>query len=290
MDELPSYFETDAGRFGLIDETRRYLLSRFRHADLLLYYFGSTDGEYTVTARVDILETVLAELLDMLRLSRADDLGAGIAIPSIYLALGRDQEAYDFIKWNTIADIIWDPDGWNDLDRPYLDLRGEDVLEERMGVWVSRSDQMLTFVVAVMLIKLRAIIDLLAMQNAWRFLAGVLPNEIIDIICWYLAGPVLSSRPDILKKDTEETADLIHTLKHQTLELYLSVAKSNTPFWDLMLDDDPETVKANEQRALEPSSSVEADLLARYNFTPWLLNPAALGAVRAWREWNSGEA
>lgn len=183
MDELPSYFETDAGRFGLIDETRRYLLSRFRHADLLLYYFGSTDGEYTVTARVDILETVLAELLDMLRLSRADDLGAGIAIPSIYLALGRDQEAYDFIKWNTIADIIWDPDGWNDLDRPYLDLRGEDVLEERMGVWVSRSDQMLTFVVAVMLIKLRAIIDLLAMQNAWRFLAGVLPNEIIDIIC-----------------------------------------------------------------------------------------------------------
>lgn len=57
-----------------------------------------------------------------------------------------------------------------------------------------------------------------------------------------------------------------------------------------MLDDDPETVKANEQRALEPSSSVEADLLARYNFTPWLLNPAALGAVRAWREWNSGEA
>lgn len=78
---------------------------------------------------------------------------------------------------------MWDPDDWNDPDRPYLDLRGEDVLEERMGVWVSRSDQMLTFVVAVMLIKLRAIIDLLAMQNAWRFLAGVLPNEIIDIIC-----------------------------------------------------------------------------------------------------------
>lgn len=176
--ELPSYFETDAGHFGRIDETRRYLLSRLRHAHLLLYYFGSTDGEYTATARVDILETVLAELLYMLRLSRADDLGAGIAIPSIYIALGRDQE----------------------------------------------------------------------------------------------------------------TAHLIHTLKHQTLELYLSVAKSNTPFWDLMLDDDPETVKSNEQRALEPSSCVEADLLARYNFTPWLLNPAALGAVRAWREWNSSEA
>lgn len=279
-----SYFVTDVGRFGRIDETRRYLVSRLRHADLLLYYFGSTDGDNVVTARVDALETVLDELLDMLRLSRADDVGAGVAIPSIYMALGRDQEAYDFIKWNTIADMMWDPDGWDDLDRPYLDLQGEDVLEDTMDVWASRSDQMLTFVAAVILIKLRVLVDLIAMQNARRLLSGVLPAEIIDMIRGHLAGPVLSSRPDIFRGGTEEATHLIRKLKHQALGLYLALIKSNTPFWDLMLDDDPEAVERNKRRELDPQSIEEADLLARYNFMPWLMNPAALEAIRAWRK------
>lgn len=288
IDGRPSYFVTDAGRFGRIDETRRYLVSRLRHADLLLYYFGSTDGDYTITARVDVLETVLTDLLEMLRLSRADEVGAGIAVPSIYVALGRDQEAYDFIKWNTIADIMWDPDEWDDLERPYLDLRGEDVLEKAMDVWASRSDQMLTFVATVILIKLRILLDLIAMQNARRLLSGVLPTETIDMIRWHLAGPVLSSRPDIVRGGTEETAHLVRKLKNQALELYLAVAKSNTPFWDLMIDDDAEAVERNKKRELKPQSREEADLLARYNCTPWLMNPVALEAIRAWRERHLG--
>ena len=285
-DGRASYFETDVGRFGRIDEARDYLLMRFQHAATLLHFFGSTDGENTLTARVDVLEFVLAELLDMIRLSRRDEVGASTSIPAIYLALGRDQEAYDFIKWVTVADNTWHPDDWDDLDRPYLDLQGADVVEDNLDVWLRRSDEMLPFLVAVILIKIRAVLCLLEVQKARRLLRGVLPNEIIDIICQHLAGPVLSSRPDILRKDTNKTTYLIYEVRHQALELYIAVVESNTPFWDLMLDHEPEAVKRNKERQLEPKSKEEADLLARYNFTPWLMTPAALEAVRAWREWN----
>lgn len=285
-DGRASCFETDAGRFGRIREARAYLAARRKHADQLLHFFGSTDGEDAVTARSDVLELALSELLDITRLSRTDEVEARASIPAIYLALGRDQEAYDFIKWITVAYNTWDPDDWDDLDRPFLDLRGEDVLEGNLDVWLRRCDEMLTFIVAVILIKLRVVMCLLDIQKARRSLARALPNEIVDIICWHLAGPVLSCRPDILTKGVKQTMYLIFELKHQALELYVAVTEcSNTPFWDLMLDSDSEAVKRNKKRQLAPQSGDELDLMARCNFTPWLMTPAALEAVREWRAW-----
>ncbi|KAI5357195.1 hypothetical protein Slin14017_G125160 [Septoria linicola] len=48
--------------------------------------------------------------------------------PALMLQLGKDQEAYDFMKWygTSGSDDHYD---WSNMDLPFLDLQGEDAFE-----------------------------------------------------------------------------------------------------------------------------------------------------------------
>ncbi|KAJ9144361.1 hypothetical protein NKR19_g6465 [Coniochaeta hoffmannii] len=47
----------------------------------------------------EAIDADLAHGLDMLRLCRGDNLGVRDKISALYLRLGRDQDAFDFLKW-----------------------------------------------------------------------------------------------------------------------------------------------------------------------------------------------
>lgn len=74
-------------------------------------------------------------------------------IPALYIRLGRDQAAYDFMKW--YATTGQDPRyNWGDIDLPFLDIKDGDVLESPAGMWTDEWLD-LSHCSAVVLVKVR---------------------------------------------------------------------------------------------------------------------------------------
>jgi hypothetical protein len=134
-------FEEGEGHFWGIFETRDYMRARI-DLQLKLSFVHTRES----------VESQLAHLRDMLRLCRSDNLGVRDIVPGIYLRLHRDQECYDFMKWYATKGSRGDYD-WDDIELPFLNLVGEDVMEEPevfTGSWPDAAHM-----IAVTLIKVR---------------------------------------------------------------------------------------------------------------------------------------
>ena len=70
-----------------------YMRTRFRLVEKLLFHYGTAGGP------VELLQEVLEHVLDMLRVERSDHLYVRLRVPVLYIRLGREQDAYDFLKW-----------------------------------------------------------------------------------------------------------------------------------------------------------------------------------------------
>ncbi|CVL03895.1 uncharacterized protein FPRN_11972 [Fusarium proliferatum] len=87
----------------------------------------------------EAVEIAFRESLEMLRLCRGDNLSVRSQVPGLYLRLGRDQEAYDFIKWYAMkGGSNYD---WRDMSLPFLDLQGEDAFEAVIGKPLSYDEE-----------------------------------------------------------------------------------------------------------------------------------------------------
>ena len=268
-------FENSVGHFWGIMETRPYMRARYGLADALLLNFGSAGG------RVEAAEAALSHMVDMLRLCRGDNMGIRSIMPALWVALGRDQEAYDFMKWWAAKgeESNFDP---GDLSRPFLDIKNADMLEPPMKYWTSDFWVELSHASVVTLIKLRILIDLRNMQNATRAFAGVLPPEITQVIRGHLVGEVLGARPNILKADTDGLARYIETARGQALELYRSIDKYNPHFWDAMKGD-PIAEGKTRPPAFSPRSKEEAYLSIGYDDVAWRSSPEAMDLLQTMR-------
>jgi hypothetical protein len=134
-------FEEGEGHFWGILATRDYMRARI-DLQLKLSYVQTRES----------VESQLVHLRDMLRLCRGDNLGVRDIIPGLYLRLHRDQECYDFVKWYATEGSRGDYN-WGDMDLPFLNLVGEDVMEEPQvftGRWADAAHM-----IAVTLIKVR---------------------------------------------------------------------------------------------------------------------------------------
>ncbi|KAL8976145.1 MAG: hypothetical protein Q9205_007795, partial [Flavoplaca limonia] len=83
---------------------------------------------------LDAVSSAAEHVRDMLRLNRSDNMGVRDMLPALYVRLGRDQDAYDFIKWNgtTGSSRYYD---WGNMDLPYLDVVDADVFESPRYLW-----------------------------------------------------------------------------------------------------------------------------------------------------------
>ncbi|KAK8219088.1 hypothetical protein IWZ01DRAFT_494760 [Phyllosticta capitalensis] len=110
-------FEEVVGQFWRFQPSRPYMLAR---SD-----FISALGDVNT---YDSVACALDHSLDMLRLSLSDGMGVRKSVPSLFLRLGRGQEAYDFIKgWAKYMQ----PDGGDNGMPPHTWFRDADVFEPR---------------------------------------------------------------------------------------------------------------------------------------------------------------
>ncbi|KAK6515359.1 hypothetical protein TWF506_007700 [Arthrobotrys conoides] len=264
-------FENCVGHFWGILETRDYMRARYNLVDTTMQVFGAPGG------RIDVVRASLKHLLDMLRLCRGDNMGVRDVIPGLFIRLGRDQEAYDFLKWWGTTTDDYD---WGDTELPYLNVKGADVLEDPVGKWKGRWID-LSHVVAVVLIKVRVVIDLKAAQNTTRALHGVIPQEIIDLIRKEIGSDsIVGARPDILRCDTEKLAQMVETVKAQIRELYKGIDEYCPYFWGMFLGD-PQAAANQRPGAYTHGSKEEARLAIGYSIASWIETAGAFDTIKA---------
>lgn len=261
-------FENGVGHFWGIHETRPYMRSRYGLVDALLLNFGQAGG------RLDAAQVALDHLLDMLRLCRGDNMGVRDIVPSLYIRLGNDQGAYDFVKWYATTGSERDYD-WGNTDLPFLDVKNADVFESLEESWTGDYIA-LSHAVAVCLIKVRVLRDLQAIQNTRRALQGTLPAEMVDLIRKkQMVGNILKSRPEIFSASMDEIADLIQKIQGQIKNLYRAITNYNHSFWMVMIDSAEEAL-ATRPEGYSPRSPEEAVLIIGYSYAAWAETPGAL--------------
>ncbi|RSL68592.1 hypothetical protein CEP54_002660 [Fusarium duplospermum] len=267
-------FENCVGHFWGIVVTRDYMCARYQLANTLLSAFGGSGG------LVDAVQTALDHFLDMLRLSRSDEMGVRNVVPALLIRLNKDQEAYDFVRWYATTG---DPDhcDWDDLNLPYLNIKDADVLEAPAEKWVNSRWIDLSHVVAVILIKVRTLLDLqAALGIASRAFQALVPDEIIGLVRKQLVGSIVQSRPGILNGGTEGIAHRVETIKGQIRDLYEAVNEYNPYFWQLMLDHSVEAA-ATRPSHYSPKSEEEACLCVGKSLASWLETPGSFDVMRS---------
>jgi hypothetical protein len=127
------------------------------------------------TGTLDGVSESYDHMRDMLRLFRGDNLDMRDTVPYMMLQLDMDQAAYDFVKWwLTIV-----PDGkydWGDFSQPFLDIKNADVLEDVKTF--HQAHGRLAQVTAILLSKLKLLIDLINMMLVRKVVGSRLPPEL----------------------------------------------------------------------------------------------------------------
>ncbi|KAK1980607.1 MYND finger [Colletotrichum cereale] len=255
------------GRFWLIRETRDYMQARFD-------YIGTLMSVNTV----DGIEMALDHQLDMLRLCRGDNMGIRSYTPHLMLRLGRDQEAYDFVKWWAVTAEDSHHD-WGNMEAPHMNLKGEDAFEG-VGKFAKRFG-MLSHKMAVTLLKVRLYLDLRDLGNVDRAFKDVLPQAVTDKIKRHVVRTdVVGGRRDLVEKtDGAATGRLVKALKKQITTMVENVRESNSHMWvgmfntRTLLDDLPDayTMGSREEMTLTWAESSHA----------WTETPGSLAVVKA---------
>ncbi|KAF4494274.1 hypothetical protein FAGAP_9599 [Fusarium agapanthi] len=253
-------FDNIMGLFWFFKSTRPYMQARHDYISAIL---NVRTGE--------AVEIALRESLEMLRLCRGDNLGVRSQVPALYLRLGRDQEAYDFIKWYAVkGSSTYD---WRDMSLPYLDLEGEDafeaVIEKPLYYDVS-------FKMALMLIKIRLMKDLESLQGFLQKKPNATGEERYDYLQEEAMSDILQQRADIVARD--DYKDLIAELKRQALQLYKMVKEDNKHIWPGI--ENPNLYAYDVPSIYSPGSREEAVLIFRQSWYSWSETEPAIRYIR----------
>lgn len=227
------------------------------------------------------VQTSLATLLDMLQPSRsqADPLGVRNLVPALFLRMGRDQEAYDFVKWWAVAGKGDGYVGRSPASKANCTLdeavSAADALEQPRWWLDNRTN--LSHAAAVMLLKIRAHQALVQLQNAARALDCCLPKEIVDMVRAELlagTGSVVVARRDLVIGGRDHVAEAIVAIKGQIWQLYRAIKKANKHFWPAMLT--PEGALEKRPTSYSNGSDPGGRSTVECSYRAWKETPGAL--------------
>ena len=255
-------FETSIGHFWGILSTRDYMRARYALIEAILKI-----------KTLDAVSSAAEHIRDILRLCRSDNMGVRDMLPAIYLRLGQDQDAYDFIKWYRTKGSAGDYD-WGNMDLPYLDVVDADVFESPRylcGKWPTFG-----YLVCVTLIKIRLLLDLVALLNA-GCLAPKLPPELLDRVKLFIpsTGPVWKNHEILSRTDY---SDLIVKLSSQVDELYVAVIKVNKHFWPALLK--PGTHLTARPEYYSPGTESEMQRMLQFSYDSWVETPGSIDFIK----------
>jgi hypothetical protein len=217
-------FENAVGSFWLWKATRPYMRARF---DVMMALLNIRTGE--------AVRAALGHALDMLRLCHADNLGVRNYVAAMYLRLGRDQEAFDFLKWYTLKDNGGGQNG-EDFMSSYSSFKGKDALE---AVSLDAQPSSLSMRVAMVLIKTRLFLDMEKLRSAMaaKGRRGMSSEEKLAFLKEEAMSNILLARPDVLSMEGYQ--ELIQDLTMQTHLAFISVKTRNPHFWPALLNPAP---------------------------------------------------
>ncbi|SPO06391.1 uncharacterized protein DNG_09080 [Cephalotrichum gorgonifer] len=238
------------GDFHRFTNAQEYLSQRCSLANSLLRHFGERGG------RVAAVEHL---------------------IPSLYVSLGRDQEAYDFLKLYAYTSHAL---GWPRQKLPFLEPRDSDVLEDRQDEhWTDGLHGDLNHAIPLLLVKVRVLLELRAIQSTMRAFAGTLPPEIISIVCRQLVdSTALASRPEVLRSNPDVIGGLIRKMKAQIREIYRASDRLNHEFWRFMFNE-PEPQLYGMSNSSSFSTRQDAISAIIFNRPSWCSTPGALETI-----------
>lgn len=257
--------DTAVGRFWLVASTRPYMRAR---NDLAAALLNLRTGEAT--------EEALGHFLDMLRLSRGDNLDVRHQVPALYLRLGQDQAAYDFLFF--FAQAQRDKLEWFKVDEPFLNLEGMDAFRPFHGEFDPSELYLdLSFLVDLTLVKIRLWLDLTEIDKAIADLGDKAPEDRTELVNEYARSDVLLSRMDIVQRP--DYKEVIADLWDQVRAMYAEVDKANKYFWPAIVDPTP---YANPALGLYTRGSREEVLVKfRYAWYSWAETPGAVELIRS---------
>ena len=244
-------FETHVGHFWGIHSTRDYMRARFDLADTVRR-LGSLDG----------VTEALGHLRDMLRLCRGDNMGVRDLIPPMMLQLDQDSECYDFVKWYETEGQRGDYD-WGNMDLPFLSVKGANVLED-VG-YLTRKYGRIQHISAVMLLKLKLLVDIIYVKLARKVIAARLPPELWERVELHVV------RSSVSRQWVGKSYQAI-TGAQQQLELHIRLLaraiKLRNEHFDTVL------LSADEYLSIRPGfyspgSFEEMLLLLQYSYAGW---------------------
>lgn len=259
-------FENSAGHFWGILDTRDYMRARYAHIEALL-------KAKTRTA----IETALDHSLDILRLNRSDNMGIRSQIPSLYLLLDRDQECYDFAKWW----FTCDPDGhydWGNTDLPYLNIKNANAFEPYDTWRMDYPD--LSQLSMLLLVKLRLLFNLEAIERATSATSSKLPTELVDQVRSHIANSAASSNQAFMD-DVESGRPLdkyTESLTDQTAMLFAPVKRAYQHYWKGALAPGKH-LKARPPYT-SPGDVSEMQVSLAQTYDAWAATPGAIQWVR----------
>ncbi|KAL8831327.1 MAG: hypothetical protein Q9170_005352 [Blastenia crenularia] len=251
-------FENNVGSFWAVLSTREYMRVRHQLADVLLNI-----------RTVDAVQSVLDHYRDMLRLCRDDNMCVRDLIPPLYLRLGRDQDAYDFIKWceTKVRDSAYD---WMDNSLPYLDVVDADVFESTDYL---RNDlPNLSSLACVTLLKIRLLFDLRSLNKA-AFVSTKLPRELSDTVKAFIPSSEIIRKNNAIISDADHTSR-IRNMSRQIDELFNAMAQANYHFWPALLN--PREHLKDEPDTFTTGSMEEMQVHLRGCIHSWIETPGAI--------------
>ena len=259
-------FETSVGHFWGIMDTRDYMRARYAYVRAVLKI-----------KTFDAVDLAASHLRDMIHLNRSDNMGVRDLLPALYLRLGRDQEAYDFIKWwqkvynESIVDYS------DDVNLPYLDIVDADVFEPPDDLCGEFPD--LSRTVSLTLLKIKLLMDIKALQHCvWALEERKLPREIIDRVKYFTPmSPIIQKNSGIMHK--RDYTRLIINLYLHLDKLIPTVIKANPHFWTSLLH--PGTHLEAQPQYLSRGSIGEMQRQLQHSYDAWDETPGAFDFIKA---------
>jgi hypothetical protein len=242
----PNAFATDVGHFWGIHSTRPYMRAKNEVIRALSI----------IPARTAV-EAALVEAKDCLRLCRGDNMGVREVVPTLMLLLGQYQEAYDFIKWYATSGNADDYD-WGDMDLPFLDVDGADMMEDSPG-YISD----VFSAAAVVYIKMTLANTVQDAIHAHELADHAsLPAVVTDSLGEFLAPSMQTQSVADLKK-------LHKKLTRQVREAFDLTHSRNKHYWPAMLDPMP-LVESADPPYYAPGDANQVKMWVAQNAILWL--------------------
>ncbi|KAI1331850.1 hypothetical protein F5Y16DRAFT_245206 [Xylariaceae sp. FL0255] len=253
------------GRFWFIPETRPYMQARH---DVMSATLNIRSGE--------ALEAALDHCLEMLQLCRGDNLGVRDQIPPLMLRLGRDQEAYDFIRWYMDVPDTYE---WHNTELLFLDVHNADALADLSDGALRKCS--LSHLACLVNLKARLVRDLRMLIREGRKLGNRTADysKKMEWVREDACSDILYNRRDILEKDLTSLKELEEAVTTQLKKIHRKVKDKNKHYWPGLQH--PERYSHALPTAYAPGSPQEVILVFRYTWYMWSEDEDTLKLVKS---------